>query len=274
MARPRAASRSAAPARPADLPVAPDEASDAEDPSGTPADGPRPPAGVLERGLSILEAFDEAHLRLTLRDFAERTGLDKATLLRLLAVLAKSRLVQRSDGGVYSPGPALFTLGMLYRRAHGLGERLQPVLRAVMEQTGETVAFYVRSGDERVCLYRENTLKEVRHHVEPGTRVPLKNGGASAHILQFYGGGETPHAAAIARDHHVITRAERVPEMSSIALPVFDGEGSFLGSLVVMGLASRQTVAQQIKGAELAREQLALQGFLSRPPAGWTPPAH
>lgn len=232
------------------------------------ADAPRPPVGVLERGLAVLESFDEQHLRLSLRELAERTGLDKATLLRLLGVLVGARMVLRLDSGQYAPGPALLHLGMLYRASFDLGERMQPVLREVMRKTGETVAFYVRSGDERVCLYRENSAREVRHHVEPGTRLPLSSGGASAHILQHFTGGATRRAAEIRRDGHVITRAERVPEMSSIALPVFETEGGFLGSLVIMGLASRQSVEAQVKGAQEARRALHAHGFLTEPPQG------
>ena len=235
------------------------------------AAAPRPPVGVLDRGIAILECFSEERLRLSLRELAEWTGLDKATLLRLLAVLVRARFVLRLDSGQYTPGPALLHLGMLYRRTFDLGERLQPVLRELMRQTGETVAFYVRSGEERVCLYRENTVKEVRHHVEPGTRVPLSAGGASAHILLHFTGGKTKHARQIAQEGYVITRAERVPGMASIAVPVFDSEGSFLGSLVVMGLASRQSVEAQLKALELARGQLALQGFTTQAPAGFSP---
>ena len=232
---------------------------------------PVPPSGVLERGIAVLECFTEERLRMSLRDFAACTGLDKATLLRLLGVLVKARMVQRSENGQYAPGPALLHMGMLYRSTFDVGTRLQPVLHAVMTRTGETTAFYVRSGDERVCLYREITPSEVRHHVEPGTRRDLASGGASAHILLYYTGSPTPHARQIAEHGFVITRAERVPEMASVALPVFEGDGTFLGALVVIGLASRHSPDAQRASVALAREQLAQHGFLSRPPADWVP---
>lgn len=233
------------------------------------AAAPRAPSGVLERGICILECFSEDRLRLQLRELAELTGLDKATLLRLLGVLLRARLLQRDDTGSYAPGPALLHLGMLYRRTFDLGSRLQPVLQAVMHQTGETVAFYVRSGSERVCLYRENSANEVRHHVEIGNRIPLSAGGSSAHVLNAYTGGKTPQLAAIQRLGYAITRGERVPQMASVALPVFEGDGSFLGALVVIGLAPRQNATAQRKAVGVAREALALQGLLSRPPNDW-----
>ncbi|WPB56510.1 IclR family transcriptional regulator [Xylophilus sp. GOD-11R] len=228
-----------------------------------------PPAGVLERGIAVLQCFREDRLRLSLRELAAISGLDKATLLRLLGVLIRANMVYRFESGVYSLGPATLHMGMLYRASFDLATRLQPVLHAVMRQTGETVAFYVRSGDERVCLYRENTLKELRHHVEPGTRLPLAAGGASAHVLLHFTGGATPLASQIVDQGYVITRGERVPEMASIALPVFEGDGSFMGALVVIGLASRHPVVDQLKGVATARQQLAAQGFAAEPPAAW-----
>lgn len=230
---------------------------------------PTPPSGVLERGIAILECFTEDRLRLQLRELAQLTGLDKATALRLAGVLVRARLLHRFDNGSYAPGPALLHMGMLYRRTFDMGSRLQPVLRRVMEQTGETVAFFVRSGDERVCLYRENSDQELRHHVEVGARVKLADGGSSAHVLKAFTGGQTPHAAQILREGFVITRGERLPQMASVALPVFDGDGGFLGALVVIGLAPRQSAAAQRKAVQVARDELAQQGFASRPPKDW-----
>jgi DNA-binding IclR family transcriptional regulator len=228
---------------------------------------PKPPAGVLERGLSILQSFREDRLRMTLRELAESTGLDKATLLRLIAVLVKARMLHRFDNGSYAPGPALLHMGMLYRSSFDVGSRLQPALVEVMRQTGETVAFYIRSGDDRVCLYRQNTAKEVRHHLEVGTRIPLADGGASAHVLLAFTGGVTPHQAEIDEKGYAMTRSERIAEMASVALPVFEGDGTFLGAMVVIGLASRHDVAAQIRAAEIVKHELALQGFAVKAPS-------
>lgn len=228
----------------------------------------KPPVGVLERGLSILECFREDRLKLALRDLAVLTGLDKATLLRLLAVLVKSRMLVRFEDGRYSPGPAPLHLGMLYRSAFDIGSRLQPAMQRIMEQTGETVAFYVRSGDERLCLYRANSANEVRHHVEIGKRITLRDGGSSAHVLRAFTDGRGAEDERIRRDGFMITREERVSQMASVAVPVFDGDGTFLGALVVIGLASRQSASAQRRAADIARRELAEQGFSCHAPGG------
>ncbi len=245
----------------------PPEAEDIHEMADTPdaSNIPKPPPGVLERSISILESFREDRLRLSLRELAEHTGLDKATLLRLLGVLTRARMIHRFESGLYAPGPALLHMGMLYRSTFDLGTRIQPVLHNTMRETGETVAFYVRSNDERICLYRENTSKEVRHHVEVGTRLRLADGGSSAHVLKVYTGDDTPLAAEIRAKGYAMTRSERVAEMTSVALPVFDSDSGFLGAVVVIGLASRFGDAQQLHAVDVVRRELALQGFTAQP---------
>jgi len=222
---------------------------------------PTPPIGVLDRALSVLECFRADRLRLHLRELAELTGLDKATLLRNLATLARHGYVHRYDDGRYAPGPALLRLGGLYLANFNLAERMQPVLARVMHATQETVAFYIRSGDERVCLYRDNTLREIAHHVEVGKRIPLSAGGSSAHVLLAYTGDDSPHGQAVRERGYWITREERVAELASVAVPVFEGHGGFLGALVVIGLASRHSEADQEAAVALLRQELAAQGF-------------
>ena len=223
---------------------------------------------MLERGIRVLECFTPQRLRLHLRELADLTGLDKATLLRLLGVLVRARLVHRFDDGRYALGSSLLHMGMLYRATFDVGSRLQPALQAIVRHTGETVAFYVRSGDDRVCLYRENSPREVRHHVEVGNRIALADGGASAHVLLAYTGGQTRLGEDVRTHGFAMTRAERVPEMASVAVPVFEGDGSFLGALVVIGLASRHSATAQLQAVDAARHELHSAGFATtQPPA-------
>ena len=230
------------------------------------AERPTPPSGVLERGLVILECFSREQPRLHLREFADHTGLDKATLLRLLGAFLRGGWVQRFEDGRYAPGPAALRLSGIYLSTFNLADRLQPVLGRVMQLTGETVAFYIRSGSERVCLYRDNTPRGVAHHVEVGNRIALSAGGSSAHVLLAYTGDNSPTSRRVRAQGWWMTRNERLPDLASIAVPVFEGDGHFLGALVVIGPSSRQTEASQRKAMKAAVSELAAQGFSTAPP--------
>ncbi|WP_211854839.1 IclR family transcriptional regulator [Plastoroseomonas hellenica] len=227
----------------------------------------RPPAGVLDRAFAVLGCFSESRLRLHLRDFAQATSLDKATLLRLLGTLARHGYVQREEDGRYAPGPTPLRLGALYRATSDLSTRMPAVLQRVMQQTRESAAFYTRNGGDRVCLFRVNARRELRHHVEVGDHVPLAEGGSSVHVLLAHTGGSTPLAAAVLARGYAITRAERTPELASVSVPVFEGDGAFLGALAVVGLGSRLTDAALLAAVDIAANELRAQGFFPRPPS-------
>ncbi|MGH8811412.1 MAG: IclR family transcriptional regulator [Advenella sp.] len=226
---------------------------------------PTPPIGVLARGLIILECFSEEHLHLQLRELAQMTGLDKATLLRLLNTFIEYGYVQRSLDGKYAPGHNLLRLGALYRSTFDLGQRLQPILRTIMLETHESVAFYIREGDMRVCLYRENVSRDVRYVFEVGTRVALGDGGSASHVLRAFTDGSSPRTEEVLKNGYAITRAERSPELASISVPVSEPHGRLLGAIQITSILNRQTEAQQIAAAEVAIRTLAENGFDSRP---------
>ena len=142
---------------------------------------------AVERALLILDSFKEGEDSLTLAAMAERTSLYKSTILRLAGSLERFGYLVRDSGGVYHLGPSLWRLGSLYRRSFDLGGHIRPELRRIVQATSETAAFYVREGKERVCLYRVNSPRSVRHHLDEGVRLPL-NRGAAGRVLLAYDG--------------------------------------------------------------------------------------
>lgn len=236
-----------------------------KDISATKKSAPKPPIAVLARGLTILECFSEEHLHLELRELAQMTGLDKATLLRLLGTFIEYGYVQRRVDGKYAPGHNLLRLGALYRSTFDLEQRLQPILRTIMQETHESVAFYVREGEMRVCLYRENVSRDVRYVFEVGTRVPLVDGGSASHVLRAFTDGTSPRTEEVLKNGYAITRAERSPELASISVPVSEPHGRLLGAIQITSILNRQTEEQQIAAADIALRTLAENGFDSRP---------
>ncbi|MBP0447357.1 IclR family transcriptional regulator [Roseomonas sp. SSH11] len=233
--------------------------------SGSPSEKKAPPSGVLERGLLILSCFTDVSPRLHLRELAALSGLDKATLLRMLGTFAAHGYVRRGEDGRYAPGPATLRLAALYSATIDFSGRMMQVLKNVSGQTGESAAFYERDGDERVCVCRVNAKQPLRHEVEMGERLPLSAGGGAAHVLLAHTGGETPNAAEILAKGFISTAGQRDPGLASVALPVFEGDGRFIGALVVSGPISRQTAVGFEHARILAAELLADQGFSVRP---------
>jgi DNA-binding IclR family transcriptional regulator len=197
-----------------------------------------PRVEAVERALVILNAFSEDRARLTLADIAHLTGLYPSTILRLSGSLARFGYLHRDDNGQFRLGPTPLRLGQLYRQAFDLTEYVRPALARLSETTGETAAFYVRDGEQRICLYRHHAPRMIRHHLEEGAQLPLDRG-AGGRVLLAFTGGTDPASAAIRARGFAVSLGERDPETAAIAAPVHGANAAFLGAIGIVGLRSR-----------------------------------
>lgn len=192
----------------------------------------------VERALSILTAFSAQKPTMSLAELADETGLHKSTILRLTTSMAIYGFIQRDAKGVYSVGPSVWRLGLIFRRDFTSREAVAPALRELVEFSGETASFYVRAGNDRVCLYRENSPNLLRFHVEEGMRLNLKTG-ASGMVLRHFTGETLDDLSAFNKNGTVSAIGQTNPNISSVATPVFSKTGELLGALTVSGLVSR-----------------------------------
>ena len=194
---------------------------------------------AVERALSILEAFSETRTHLSLAELADETGLYKSTVLRLCASLQRFGYITREErGGQFRLGPSLWRLGAIYRRNFDLGEFVRPILRKLVLATGETASFSVRDGEERVCLYRENSRNPIRHHLDEGARLPLDRG-AAGRVLSAFSDRSNGDKKVI-RSGYAVSVGERSPDVAAVAVPILRAtDVSLRGALAISGLASR-----------------------------------
>jgi DNA-binding IclR family transcriptional regulator len=143
---------------------------------------------AVERALSILDAFTGDRPALSLAELAARTGFYPSTILRLASSLTRFGYLRRGADSLFRLGPAPMRLGLIYRQSFNLTDYVRPALARLVERTGETAAFYVREGDKRICLYRHHTPRQIRHHVEEGTELPLDRGASASVLMAFTGG--------------------------------------------------------------------------------------
>jgi DNA-binding IclR family transcriptional regulator len=238
-------------------------------PNNDPRNPPAARTGVdaVDRALALLAAFGEDDDALALAELARRSGMYKSTVLRLIASLARARMIERGADGAYRLGAEIARLGALYRRRADPPALIRPALAALVEATGETASFYVRDGRMRVCLYRHNSPKPVRHHLEEGVRLPLERG-AAGRILLAFGGTLGSVYDRIRRVRAYVSLGERDPEVGAAAVPVFDASGRLRGALSVSALLTRfDRKAQRCSLAALAREANELAVRLPPDPA-------
>ena len=100
-----------------------------------------PNVTAVLRALRLLEAFGMEDAQLSLAELSRRTGLHKTTALRLARTLASDNyLVQREDGN-WRLGRAVGWLGACYQATFDVHEVVEPVLRILSIDTGESASF-------------------------------------------------------------------------------------------------------------------------------------
>jgi DNA-binding IclR family transcriptional regulator len=204
---------------------------------------------AVERAIVLLQCFEEPGEALTLAALAQRSGLYKSTILRLVGSLLRTGFLRRmTNDGRYMLGPELRRLGELSRSKLTLEAIVRPMLRRLTAATHETASFYVRDGDERICLYRSNSPLSARHHLEEGMRHPLGQGAAGLVLTYFGDPGDAAEARELRETGSIVSCGGRDPDLSAVAVPVTNQFGEVVGALTVSGLISRFG-AEQITAA-------------------------
>ncbi|MEW5423314.1 IclR family transcriptional regulator [Amorphus sp. 3PC139-8] len=224
----------------------------------------KPPTGVLERGLRLLECFTQDHPRRHLKDLSEESGLDKATALRALRTLVEHGYLQKNSDGSYSPGPANLRLSALFRATSNIITRLEAPVQQISQRTGLTTSFFVRSNDERLCLVRDQARRDFRFYVEVGASVAMREGGAAARVLEAFTGPDSELNARIRADGYYISHGERNKHFASIGISLFESDATFLGAITITGMAIDLTDEQLMSFVDIVEEEVARSGFLIR----------
>lgn len=193
----------------------------------------------VERALSLLEAFNMGDNGLALKELAQRTGLNKATILRLSSSLEKFGYLSRDHDGIFHLGSALWKVGLIYRDFQ-LGNIIRPVLIELVEKTEETAAFHVLKGNSGVVLYCENSKRRMRYHIDEGEITPL-NVGSSGKVLEAFVSPETSQSKIIQEQGYYISLGERDPDIAGISIPVLGRENELIGVISLSGLVNRFT---------------------------------
>jgi IclR family acetate operon transcriptional repressor len=148
----------------------------------------RPPEEAAEdtsfaRGLRLLlTVADRGEVRAD--ELSSLLEMPVSTVYRYLRTLGEFGFVDR-HGGLFRLGPKL----LIGTGANVSSERLirhaDPILRMLVEETGETAAVVRRIGLSSICLHQVESDAPLRVTLEPGGMLPLTAGAAGRVLLAF-----------------------------------------------------------------------------------------
>lgn len=169
-------------------------------------DSPLGGAQSVDRALALLSLIGQhSAVGITLSDLVADTGLNKATVRRLVLALMRARLVEQSDiTRSYHLGEEAYLLGLLAQDRHGLLSQTIDSLQRLAQTTGDAAFLSVRRGRYAVCLHREDGTYPIRTYaLMPGGHHPLGVGAGSLAMLAAL--PETEAEAVMTSNHAELT---------------------------------------------------------------------
>lgn len=140
----------------------------------------------LTRGLKLLEAIAESHGSVALTDLAQQAGLPNSTTHRLLTTMQQQGFVRQvGDLGHWTIGAHAFIVGSSFLQSRNLLAIVHPILRTLMENSGETVNLAVldHSDHEAIIIDQVQCTQLMRMSAPIGGKLPMHASGAGKAFL-------------------------------------------------------------------------------------------
>lgn len=161
---------------------------------------------VISRAADILRTLKNEHKGLSLGQIADRVGLPRSTVQRIVNALQAERLVMASSAeGGFRLGPEIQSLAEAGRI--NIAEMIRPLLSTLAKETGETVDLAIYRQDHMVFVDQVVGTHRLRTVSAVGETFPLAttaNGKAALALL-----GDDVSATLIAREQKQSSASKR-----------------------------------------------------------------
>ncbi len=250
----------------------------------------------LDRAMEVFEYLSAAQGK-PLTMLADELDQSPATIYRILVTLEGRGLVEFDhDEQVWHIGPRAFVIGARFLRRSSLVDRARPIMRKLMDVTGETANLGIEKEGSVLFLSQVETHESIRAFFPPGTLSPMHASGigkallahmdpdrlerllANADLTRFTEQTITDQAALrenlglIRKDGYSFDNEEKNSGMRCIAAPVFDLNQEAIAGISVSGPTSRVDASDIERLSrpviESARQlTLAIGGNVTLPPS-------
>jgi IclR family pca regulon transcriptional regulator len=169
----------------------------------------------LDKGLALLQTFDEHNSRQTATQAGLRCGLSRTAARRYLLTLLHLGYVA-TDGKLFWLSPKIMRLGQAYLDSARLPRIVQPSLQRLAMNTQEISFVAVLDGYELVYVARNGPTRSMNTSFALGARVPGHVTSAGVVLMAYLGEAAVDEWLATTRlptfTAHTITDPQRLRE--------------------------------------------------------------
>ena len=230
---------------------------------------------TLERGLTVLRSFNKSRPEMQLSEVAAATNLSPAVARRCLNTLVALGYVTRA-GKKFLLTPEVLGFGSAFLASASIDSVIGEHLQSVRDETGDSSSISVLSGEDILYLAHIPTNRHIRLNAGVGTRFPAHATSMGkvmlAHLPEDKLADYLEHAELKRFTDLTVTSPETLKKqlvdirskgycsvlseldygLVSIAVPVYDDDGSVLAAI------NCSTAASRIAQDELVRTRLPL----------------
>lgn len=224
----------------------------------------------LDRALNVLDCLAQSS-GMTLTEIAEKLQQSPATIYRILSTFEARHAVEMdATSQEWFIGPESFRLGSAFLRRTSLVERARPLMRDLMEETGETANLgtevSTEVSSEVMFISQVETHENIRAFFPPGATSPMHSSGIGKVLLAHWeqskidkyisrdnlevftdntiSNRDDLHAELIRikKQGYAFDNEEKSIGMRCIAAPIFNIHGEVIAGISISGPSSRLTL--------------------------------
>jgi DNA-binding IclR family transcriptional regulator len=240
--------------------------------------------GTVGRVARLLACIAEAEGEVSLKYLCQALNLPASTVHRLLSLLIKEGLVERStSSALYGPGLELARISSLIASKISIVNLAKPIMRTIVQECDQTCVLlrYIPTSRRVMAIHAEFSSNPLRYEIELFQPYSLLWGASGRAVLAFLpqeeidavlkdatvspvSGEALPSRKVmlkqlreIQKQGYAITQAQRIAGAVGFAAPLFNSEPRVIGCLSLRIPKARFNQKTEATIAQLLRAQAA-----------------